>query len=319
MKLHAASVMALAAAIAAALAGSAQAHGRSPAELLARYQPVVVLDRTEAFAPSSVEGFLADADLERKGPAGSYVPVASSPSWLPIHGEGWRLNHHGCSPDGGLAAVACYRAAGGGPRVVYGRFDVQDGSLVLQYWLFYDYNFWSLEYPASDLVWQAHEGDWEVVTVVLDKDRNPVEAAYSQHCTGERRSWAAVPKAPGTDHPIVHVAAGSHANLFAPGVHPLPRACLPADALAFFDARGVVPRDFAIPGATLDPGTLQLERFQLPHLRWLFFPGTWGETQFLHAPAPIGTVPFGSSPIGPASHDVWVDPLGTIAGWPQSA
>ena len=52
--------------------------------------------------------------------------------------------------------------------------------------------------------------------------------------------------------------------------------------------------------------------------RWLRFPGTWGEVQYFHAPAPpIGTVPFGTSPQGPAYHAMWVNPLGTLAGWPQ--
>ena len=49
---------------------------------------------------------------------------------------------------------------------------------------------------------------------------------------------------------------------------------------------------------------------------WTAFPGYWGEAEFFHAPAPIGTVPAGSSPTGPAYHAVWSDPLGTLATWP---
>lgn len=45
------------------------------------------------------------------------------------------------------------------------------------------------------------------------------------------------------------------------------------------------------------------------------FPGTWGEQQFIHAPLPIGTLPFGAAPVGPAFHSVWDDPLGTIAAY----
>jgi hypothetical protein len=47
------------------------------------------------------------------------------------------------------------------------------------------------------------------------------------------------------------------------------------------------------------------------------FPGFWGELQYFHAPAPIGTVPFGNSPQGPAFHDVWIHPLATLASWPE--
>jgi hypothetical protein len=49
--------------------------------------------------------------------------------------------------------------------------------------------------------------------------------------------------------------------------------------------------------------------------RWLRFPGTWGEVQYVHAPAPLGTVPFGTSPVGPAFQSKWDDPVGTIAGY----
>jgi hypothetical protein len=52
------------------------------------------------------------------------------------------------------------------------------------------------------------------------------------------------------------------------------------------------------------------------HPSWVAFQGFWGELQYFHAPAPIGTVVFGTSPNGPAYHAVWADPLGTLAGWP---
>jgi hypothetical protein len=52
---------------------------------------------------------------------------------------------------------------------------------------------------------------------------------------------------------------------------------------------------------------------------WVQFPGTWGELQYFHAPAPIGTVAFGTSPVGPAFHALWSDPLGTLATWPVAS
>ena len=51
---------------------------------------------------------------------------------------------------------------------------------------------------------------------------------------------------------------------------------------------------------------------------WLAFAGFWGELQYFHAPAPIGTLRFGTSPVGPAYHDVWQAPLATLATWPES-
>ncbi len=290
----------------------------SPVDLLALYQPVTVLDRTEAFAPTSVEDFLGDADLQRLGGDGLYHSVPPPRAGLPVDGDGWRLDHRGCSPAGGLASVACYVAAAAGPSVVYGRHEVRAGTIVLQYWYFYDHNFWSLQYPPSGFAWQAHEGDWEVVTVVLDAEQSPVEAAYSQHCTGEKRSWAGVQKQGGT-HPVVYVATGSHANLFAPGLHPISLGCYPPQIRAILQANGITPLDFLVqPGRVLGPGTTTVERIHDNAPRWLRFPGTWGEAQFIRIPPPVGpgTVPFGTSPEGPQDHDVWIDPLGTIAGYP---
>jgi hypothetical protein len=314
MKIRLTALAALAALV--LFAAPAQAGDLSPDELLARYQPITVLDRTDAFAPTTVEDFLADADLQQLV-GGSFTTVDMPQPGLPVHGDDWRLDHRGCSPSAGLAAVACYAAAASGRSVVYGRHEVRGGTIVLQYWFFYNHNFWSLAYPPSGFAWQAHEGDWEVVTIVLDEKQNPVEAAYSQHCTGERRAWANVTKT-GT-HPIVYVATGSHANLFVPGLHPISLSCYPAPIRAILEQNGVTPLDFLItPGRVLGPGTTAIERIHDNAPRWLRFPGTWGEPQFVNIPPPIGpgVVPFGTSPVGPALQDDWLDPLGTIAGYP---
>jgi hypothetical protein len=302
------------AALAAALAAPAWAE-RSPEALLAQYQPVVVLDQGELFAPTAVDDFLADATM-KSGADGSFETVELPPPGLPVHGDGWRLDHRCPAIGGPVATLLCYDPASQGPSVVYGRYEVVAGTTVLQYWFFYEHNFWSLPGLPFGAVWQAHEGDWEVVTLVLDDKQSPVEAAYSQHCTGERRAWADVPKVPGTSHPLVYVARGSHANLFAPGLHAISRSCYLPEALAFFDAIGIPPRDVSVPGVALGPDSTAIERVHHNAPRWLRFPGTWGETQYVGAPAPIGVVPFGPSPVGPAFQDDWLDPLGTIAGYP---
>jgi hypothetical protein len=303
-------------AAAAASAAPAWADGLSPDELLARYQPITVLDLSEAFQPTSVGDFLADAALQRLDAEGVYHVAEAPPAGLPVHGDGWRLDHRCQAAGGPVATVQCYAPASHGPSVVYGRYVVIAGTTVLQYWLFYEHNFWSLPALPLGVVWQAHEGDWEVVQVVLDDKRTPVEAAYSQHCTGERRAWTNVPTVPGTSHPIVYVGRGSHANYFAPGVHPISLACYPPAAQQFFQLLGIPPHDVSVPGAVLGPGTTAIERVNDNEPRWLRFPGTWGEAQYIAAP-PFGIAPqaFGTSPVGPAFQDEWLDPLGTIAGY----
>jgi hypothetical protein len=110
-------------------------------------------------------------------------------------------------------AGACYAAGGGGPAV-YGRVAHEAGRVVLQYWYFDYDDVYSYAYPPSDFIWQAHEGDWEVVNIVLAGDEQPISVGYSEHCLGARRAWDTVPRFDDT-HPLVHVAVGSHANYFS--------------------------------------------------------------------------------------------------------
>ena len=69
--------------------------------------------------------------------------------------------------------------------------------------------------PAEPAVRPGARGDWELVTVILDRAGRPLTAGYSRHCSGARRAWAKVPKR--GQRPVVYVALGSHANYFAPG------------------------------------------------------------------------------------------------------
>jgi hypothetical protein len=321
-----------AAALAAALLVALVAAGAARAEkadrgLLKQYQPVTELDPVEQFHPAKVQSFVADADLERFQ-AGSWVLVDSDPEpgELPAAGTGvWRLNQDSCTPTLPLGGLSCYAAAaaeGGGASVVYGRVARPAGAIVLQYWYFYYDNTYSYTYPPSNFIWQAHEGDWEVVNVVLSTGEEPQYVGYSQHCRGQRRAWGPTEKL-GT-HPIVHVAAGSHANYLSAGVHQINVACLPAEAIAFFQATKLpLPVDRALPGGEVAGpraagGTFtHIRRIEDGHPSWVGFDGFWGELQYFHAPAPIGTIPFDMSPKGPAQHAVWINPLGTLAGWPM--
>jgi hypothetical protein len=223
-----------------------------------------------------------------------------------------------------LGGLACYATAGNegaGASVVYGRVAREPGAIVLQYWFFYYDDVYSYTYPASNFIWQAHEGDWEAVNVVLSEDQQPEFVGYSQHCLGQTRAWGSTPTL-GT-HPIVYVADGSHANYFSAGTHPIHVQCIPPPAIAFLQAAHLpLPADHVFDGGEVagprDAGGTftHIREIEDGHPSWVSFPGTWGEAQYFHAPAPIGTVPFGTSPQGPAYHTLWVNPLGTMAGWP---
>ena len=300
-----------------------------PPRLLATYEPLTQFDPLESFLPTKVQSFIADSDLERLVAPGiwSVVNPNPEPGELPGPGTGvWRLNQDSCSPSAPTGGLACYASAGntgnGGPAV-YGRVVHENGRIVLQYWYFYYDDVYSYLYPPSNFIWQAHEGDWEVVNVVLTDDEQPLSVGYSQHCLGQQREWADAPRFDGT-HPIVHVAIGSHANYFSAGPHPIDVSCSPAAAVAILRQNGLpLPVDYAFNGPLAGPpgsggAVMPVHEIGDDGPAWVTFPGFWGELQYFRAPAPIGTAPLGTSPVGPAYHEVWSDPLGTLATWPMT-
>jgi hypothetical protein len=300
--------------------------GLSDARLLATYQPVTQFDPYEPLLPTSVQSFIADAQLEQLTSGTWTIADADpDPGDLPGAGSGtWRLNQGSCSPAAPLGGLSCYAAAwddGSGGPLVYGHVAHAGEQTVLQYWYFYYDDVYSYPFVPSGLLWQAHEGDWEVVNVVLSADDEPQFVGYSQHCLGQRRDWSATPRLDGT-HPIVHVALGSHANYFSTGLHPFNLACVPSQVQAILSQLGLpMPADVVGAGATLGPPAVDGRAMPIHQLRddlpaWVSFPGFWGELQYFHGPGAIGTVPFGTSPVGPAYHAVWSDPLATLASWP---
>jgi Subtilase family len=316
--------LALAVLLVLMLAGAAQAA--SPARLLAKFQPVTVFHPGEEFRPIPVEGFVGDSNLEAAISETEWVVVDPDPSAdsLPTASPTlWRLNQRDCFAGAPLGDLACYVAGAADEpgRVVYGRVARPGERIVLQYWYFYYDNLYRYPFLPTGAIWQSHEGDWEVVNVVLAKySRKPLRVGYSQHCSGETRPWAVTPRVNG--HPKVYVAHGSHANYFEPGLHEFDRACLPAEVIGFFQQADLpLPADVAEEGPAAGPGSLGLDetvavrRVTPDEPAWIQFPGFWGEYEYFHAPDPIGTRPFGISPVGPAFHEVWQHPLATLATW----
>jgi hypothetical protein len=302
--------------------------GATPApQLLAEYEPVSHFHPSERFLPTKVQSFVADSDLEQLV-GGNWVVAdpEPGPGNLPdTGGTTWRLNETSCAPASALGGLACYGTAadqGGGGPGVYGRVLHESDRIVLQYWYFYYDDVYSYPFAPPGSLWQAHEGDWEVVNVVLSAEEQPLLVAYSQHCLGQQRQWGTTNRLDGT-HPVVYVALGSHANYFDPGLHPFNPMCVPTQVKNLLSFLGLPPPadvasdDGPIAGPNVGNGTVMpIHQIDDDSPSWMSFAGTWGEQQFLHAPPPIGTVPFGTSPQGPRFHDVWADPIATIAGWP---
>jgi hypothetical protein len=338
----------LAAALVATVSAQADSGGSPDATLLRKYQPVLVLHPDELFQPTKIQSFVAGSDLERfvgtstaQLPFDEYWAVVDpqpEPGDLPgpTAGVVYRLNQTGCSAAAQLAGSACYAAAWSsesGGDVVYGRVARTDTRIVLQYWLYYYDNALLLPATPFGVFWQSHESDWELVNVVLDRDQQPIEAAYSQHCTGERMPWGRVEKSSReSTHPVVYVALGSHANYFAPGSDalgtiPVPASCIPASvakvlpALPFLQVVDQVLGRSA-GGAVIGPtgsGDEPATIHRIQGTAWSTFGGFWGESEYFFTPIPLGPVsagafPLGTAPASPANQPDWNPQV--ALGWP---
>jgi len=83
---------------------------------------------------------------------------------------------------------------------VYTRVVHQGNDIILQYWVYYAFN----DGPLN-----VHEGDWELVQVVLTNNE-PASVMFSQHLSGQQTTWDQAEH--DGDHVKVYVARGTHAN-----------------------------------------------------------------------------------------------------------
>ncbi len=277
------------------------------ASLLSRHVPILVLHPSERFAPVPVDGFLAESDVMRRAGSG-WEPV---PGPLPVGGADLRLDQRSCAAVKGPAASPCYaqaQAARPSAPVVYGAGFRTRMRIALQYWIWYPYNDYSATIPPGD-VWQVHEGDWESVSVILDRAGRPLVVALSAHCKGSRRDWQRAPRR--GLRPLAYVSYGSHANYFTPGIHPHSPDCWPREARDI--VRALELTDRAALGQTLRP---RLVRVTATTPAWMAFAGAWGETGYLHFPN-NPPVEYGAGPSGPAFHAQWRKPVAHAMSWPR--
>lgn len=227
----------------ALLGSAAQSHG-APAgvpAVVAKYAPLVRLAANEDKYPASVQGyFLANSSLRfvrsrrllpdkhttvapRGAPAQTpdRLGAATSRPWtFRRNNRTYRASdftrphdtsngRNGLGTNDGFYLDLANDHHGGDPNLgndpvyyeyVHGRY--------VTYWFFYAYD--------VGIVGFNHEGDWEHVSVKLDGSDHAVELATFRHdCHYDPHGWRAVPKAKGTQHPIVYVARRSHGTYAA--------------------------------------------------------------------------------------------------------
>jgi len=104
-------------------------------------------------------------------------------------------------------------------RVVYGRY-AGGGRPALQYWYLYLYNDFR----------NNHECDWEMATIALSPEGQPLRMGLSSHYGGTQREWNQIQMI--GERPLVYAARGSHANYFAYNPNGIPVLELHSDSNA---------------------------------------------------------------------------------------
>jgi hypothetical protein len=168
---------------------------------------------------------------------------------------------------------------------VFGRAVRGDDGLWLQYWFFYIYN--DAQFGGRvDL----HEGDWEMIQLLIGDGDTPVSAVYAQHAYAERRPWEKVELDPPNDgRPVVYLGRGSHASYFDRGLRRTYVAVDDEFHPLWWDAADGEGRQV----------TPQLELMTDPWAQWS---GVWGGTK---ARIPLLD---GDSPQAPRLHGQWSRP-----------
>jgi len=169
------------------------------------------------------------------------------------------------------------------------------GRIALQYWFFYPFNDFN----------NVHEGDWEMIQLVFDAATaraalatTPTEVGYSSHEGAERASWGDEKlELVARTHPVVFVAAGSHANKFTSALYLGSSA---EQGVGCDDTRG--PHTDLRPVVRTIPSDPAAARKSFP---WIAFEGRWGELERA----------FFNGPTGPNLKTQWTEPINWADGW----
>ena len=291
----------LAAAVALLLPSLAGASLKDEQALAQRYAPEVKLvaqsqecGKGESYRPIDVNALFGQQTVALRGPWGNdLVKIAPAATDLTAARYEWHLDFPGSALDPGCGYEKWSHLITADTKpTVYAHVatdPAHPGNLALQYWFYYVFNDWN----------NTHEGDWEMIQLDFDAAtaaealaKTPTQVGYSQHEGAERAAWgdSKLELVDGT-HPVVHPAAGSHANFYGEALY-----------LGSSASEGVGCDDTRGPTLDLRPivETIPSDAAEaLKAFPWIGFAGRWGELQ----PA------FFNGPTGPNLKLQWAEPI----------
>jgi hypothetical protein len=288
-----------------AAAPPAAADLQDEIELAERYAPVVRLveqveecGHGEPYEPLNVDLLFDEPTVALRGPwgGGDLVEIGPTADDLADGLYEYHLDFPGDALNPGCDYERwARRLSEGEAPAVYAHVVGERGELALQYWLFYAYNDWN----------NLHEGDWEMIQLVFEAEDaagalevDPTKIGYSQHEGAEQADWddEKLELVDGT-HPVVHPAAGSHANFFEEGLY-----------LGRSAEQGVGCDDTSGPTVDLRPAVVTIPSDSAEAVEaypWIDFEGRWGELQRA----------FFNGPTGPNLKTQWTEPITWAEDW----
>ncbi len=266
---------------------SQAANGMNSVSLVEEYAPIFYFEREENCYPIAVEYHIQNSDVFNLTEYGAQV-VENFDLSDPLisdnldQAENYFLdNTHGSVDNDGV--INHYNNNKGSyDKTVYYRVTSSGGDTVIQYWMFYAFNDGELN---------RHEGDWEMVQVVVP-DSGSKWVGYSQHHSGQRASWDLVEH--DNNNIKVYVARGSHANYLR----------------SYSGKLGISADIVGDNGEVWQRNDYTL--VELTNQNWLDFAGRWGEVGDDFDEAMSGMVLGKIGPNGPKyreNGDMWNNPI----------
>ncbi|MEA2055272.1 MAG: Vps62-related protein [Candidatus Thermoplasmatota archaeon] len=264
--------------------------------LAQQYAPVFYFEKDESCFPVDVSYHLQNSYLKVFGegeypgiPAlGSEVNFSQWSSFVPesIFQYFYLDNDKGTVDDEAIITDYQSKMSSLGYKVYSRIYSDGAATTVIQYWMFYAFNKGELN---------QHEGDWEMVQIVLSGGV-PTNVMYSQHHSGQKATWTQVEEE--DSHIKVYVARGSHANY-----------------LRSYSGKFGAANDYVgINGKILTSNDYDLE--VLDSQDWLSFAGRWGEFT-----SEEDLLLGGAGPQGPMFREqgaMWNNPVSWGAGLSQA-
>jgi hypothetical protein len=256
--------------------------------LAAKYAPILYFEKEETHYPIDASYHIDNSILYA---ADSEIPIDTSPTAAELKSyttDGFYLDIKDKTIDDGASAYTTT----GYTTTVYFKVHASGTDTIIQYWMYYAFNNGELN---------QHEGDWEMVQVVLSNG-NPSWVAYSQHHSGQWATWDQVEK--DGNNIKVYVARGAHANYLR----------------SYSGKLGIASDIVGDNGEVLKSGDYTLA--DLDDQDWLDFAGRWGEIgQGSAEEAASSSILGRAGPHGPQFREdgkMWDDPVAWGKSVPQA-